>query len=266
MFADSWFETLAWCKHAVKAVGPHGVHSPFVYRLITHDLRKRNLFPVQQQIEAYRKSLKQSTAVVEVNDLGAGSRVNKHACRSVASIAKSALQPVSHAQVMATLARHSQSRYILELGTSLGLTSAYLALSSSDVHVVTIEGAPAIAQLAAESWQTIGLNNIELVTASFDEALPGVLAKMKRVDFVLIDGNHRYEPTMRYVRDLLQFVHEETVIVLDDIHWSEEMERAWEKCAAIPEVTLSLDFFDFGVLYFKKGRRKEHFRLYRPWR
>jgi len=266
MFVDSWFETLAWCKHAVKASGPHGVHSPFVYRLITHDLRKRNLFPVQQQIEACRKHLKQSADVVEVNDLGAGSRVNKHARRSVASIAKSALQPASHAQVMATLARHSQSCYILELGTSLGLTSAYLALSSSEVHVVTIEGAPAIAKRAAESWQTIGLNNVELVTASFDEALPGVLAKMTRVDFVLIDGNHRYEPTMRYINQLLSVVHEETVIVLDDIHWSEEMERAWNECAALAEVSLSLDFFDFGVLYFKKGRRKEHFRLYRPWR
>ena len=265
MFADSWFETLAWFKHAIKSAGPHGVHSPFVYRLITHDLRKRNLFPVQPQIEACRKRLKQSTDVVEVNDLGAGSRVNKHARRSVASIAKSALQPASHAQVMATLARHSQSRNILELGTSLGLTSAYLALSSSDVRVVTIEGAPAIARLAAESWQAIGLNNVELFTASFDEALPDVLAKMKRVDFVLIDGNHRFEPTMLYINQLLSVVHEETVIVLDDIHWSEEMERAWNECAALPEVTLSLDFFDFGVLYFNKGRRKEHFRLYRPW-
>ena len=265
MYADSWFETLAWVKHAIKAVGPHGVHSPFVYRLITHDLRKQNLFPVQPQIETCRKGLRQSADVVEVIDLGAGSRVNRHARRTVASIAGSALQPVSHAQVMATLARHSQSRFILELGTSLGLTSAYLAMSSNDVRVVSIEGAPAIAQLAAESWQALGVSNVELVTASFDEALPGVLAKMPRVDFVLIDGNHRYEPTMRYILQLLSEVHEETVIVLDDIHWSEEMERAWNDCAALPEVTLSLDFFDFGVLYFKRGRRKEHFRLYRPW-
>ena len=265
MSADRWFEALAWCKHAVKAVGPHGVHSPFVYRLITHDLRKRNLIALHPAIEARRRQLMRNASEVEVNDLGAGGRVNNRLKRSVASIARSALQSPRHAQVMATLAAHNQSRTILELGTSLGMTTAYLASIAPDVRVTTLEGVPAIARLAVDSWNELGLSNIQSIVAPFDEALPEVLTKLNRVDFALVDGNHRYEPTMRYVRQLLQAVHEESVIVLDDIHWSEEMERAWNLCAALPEVTLSLDFFDFGVLYFKKGRRKEHFRLCRPW-
>lgn len=266
MVSDRWFEVLAWCEHTLKAVGPHGVHSPFVYKLITRDLRKRNLFHLQPAIETRRRVLFENASTIEVKDLGAGSRTDNRTHRKVSTIARMALQSPRNAQVMATLALQNQSRSILELGTSLGLTTAYLASTHPEVLVTTVEGVPSIAELAAESWRTIGLTNIESVIAPFDEALPGVLDSMKRVDFALIDGNHRYEPTLRYVRQVLPLVHEETILVLDDIHWSQEMEKAWNECIALPEVTLSLDFFDFGLLYFKKGRCKEHFKLYRPWR
>jgi predicted O-methyltransferase YrrM len=185
--------------------------------------------------------------------------------RKVGDIARVALQPASHARALSLLAQHAKSKNILELGTSLGITTAHLADSVSDSKIFTLEGSEEIAELAKETWSELGLHSIESITGPFSETLDGVLQRMPSVDFVIIDGDHRGEACLEYLNQIFPHTSENSVIVLDDIYWSPSMTSAWEQCVADTRFTLSLDFFDFGVLYRTGGRVKEHFRLARPW-
>jgi predicted O-methyltransferase YrrM len=143
-------------------------------------------------------------------------------------------------------------KQIIELGTSLGITTAYLASANPDAKVTTFEGSSAIAQLARQNHQLLGLTNIDLIEGNFNEQLPRWLAQNKSVDFAFIDGNHAFKPTMAYFESLLAVVQDHTVLVFDDIHWSEEMEEAWAQISAHPTVTLSIDLFFIGVVFFRK--------------
>ena len=141
---------------------------------------------------------------------------------------------------------------IIELGTSLGITTAYLASANSAARVTTFEGSTAVAQIAGQNHQLLGLKNIILLEGNFDEQLPKWLEQHKSIDFAFVDGNHAFKPTMTYFEALLEVVHENSILVFDDIHWSAEMEQAWAQISAHPRVTLSIDLFFIGVVFFRK--------------
>jgi predicted O-methyltransferase YrrM len=141
---------------------------------------------------------------------------------------------------------------IIELGTSLGITTAYLASANSAARVTTFEGSTAVAQIAGQNHQLLGLTNIDLIEGNFDTQLPKWLEQHKSIDFAFIDGNHAFKPTVAYFEALLEVVHENSILVFDDIHWSAEMEQAWAHISAHPRVTLSIDLFFIGVVFFRK--------------
>ena len=238
----------------------HGMHSPFVFELIDKvfiDDRNFYVFPL---IEAAREDLLYNNNVIEVTDFGAGSRVNKNYSRTISSIAKSALKPPKFGQLLFRLVNHFGSSTILELGTSLGITTSYLAAANHNSLVITMEGAPEIAKQAERHFQHIGLNNIEQVVGNFDSTLANVLQKNKTFDFVFIDGNHQYEPTLRYFNMMKPNLHEYSVLVFDDIHWSKEMEQAWAVIKNDESVTLTIDLFFIGLVFFRKEqKKKQHF-------
>lgn len=266
MWINRLHEAKSLLRHLFTARGPHGVHSPFVYDLITVILRDKRRSALFGAIEQERKRLRHSDEVIEVDDFGAGSRVYNERNRKVSQVARIALQPQSHAQVLGLLARHANAKFILELGTSFGITTAHLAAAIPESRVFTIEGSKSIANKAQSIWSEIGLDAIDSTAGGFTDSLNGVLQRMASVDFVIIDGDHRGEACLRYLETIFPFTHEHTVIVLDDIYWSPSMTEAWQTCISDPRFSLTLDFFDFGVLYRKSGRVKEHFRLARPWR
>ncbi len=261
---NSWFETKAFLKHWLKAKGPHGVHSPLVYELITKVLPKRNRIFDFDIIEAERRKLLKDNSIVQVDDFGAGSRVNSSSYRKVSSIAKSALQSAKCAQAFSKIILHFQTKNILELGTSLGTTTSYFASTNSNSKIWTIEGAASIYLRATEVFSNLELKNIKAFQGTFGDILPLVLEDMKVVDFALIDGHHAYVPTMKYFNMISDRIHENSIVVLDDIHWSAEMEKAWSDISARSDVTASLDFFHFGILFFHSTREKEHFVLKLP--
>ena len=197
-----------------------------------------------------------------MEDLGAGSRISKNNKRTIQSIAKNALAPASQAQAIFKIIEHFKPNNILELGTSLGLTTCYMAEANRKSIVYTIEGSKAIALKAQQLFDSRNLNNIKSLIGNFDDVLPPLLNEMSTIDLAYIDGNHRYEATMRYVETILNKCNQDSIIILDDIYWSKEMTKAWMELKSDVRFSISLDYYHFGVLFLQKRMTKEDFKLY----
>ncbi|MVN78549.1 SAM-dependent methyltransferase [Hymenobacter sp. HMF4947] len=242
----------------------HGLHSPFVFGLYTTVIRHDGQFAAFERIEARRKELLASADSIAVADFGAGSQVAGAGGqqRRLRDIARHAAKPPRLAQLLFRLVNHFRPATILELGTSLGLTTAYLAAADSRSHIITFEGCPNTASVARDTFAKLALKNVQLVEGNLDATLPTTLASLPTpLDFVFFDGNHRYEPTLRYFEQCLAKAHEDSVFVLDDIHWSAEMERAWEAIKANPAVTITVDLFYVGLVFFRKKQPRQDFSL-----
>ena len=238
----------------------HGIHSPFVFDFIKNVLNDTRDFYAFSPIESLRQQLKTDNTILQVDDLGAGSRVSKSNQRAVSEIAKNALKSKKLAQFLFRLVNYYQPKTILELGTSLGITTAYLAAANANARVYTIEGVPAIAEIARRNFRQLNLYNTQLVEGSFDLVLPILLEKIKQVDLVFIDGNHRLEPTLQYFESILKYSNEHTIMILDDIHWSAEMELAWKKIGQHPAIMCTVDLFFLGLVFLRKDfKEKQNF-------
>lgn len=228
----------------------HGIHSPFVYEFTRKVLMDDRVYEPYPAIETQRKALLANRQSIPVEDFGAGSSVIKTKERAVNRIAASSLKPAKFAQLLFRIVKHYQPQQILELGTSFGITTAYLAAAAPGAKVFTAEGAASVAGIARENFDMLALSNIELIEGDFRVTLPSLLERIKRVDLAFIDGNHRKEPTLDYFQQILKYSHPSTILIFDDIHWSAEMESAWETIRQDPAVTLSIDLFFIGILFF----------------
>jgi len=238
----------------------HGVHSPFVFDLITKVLNDDREFYCYETIENRRNSLMHDNTVLTIEDFGAGSRVASHHQRAISFIAKFSLKPRKFSRLFFRLVNYFHPKYIIELGTSLGITAAYMASADTNAQVTTMEGAKAVATVARKNFTALGIKNIKIVEGNFDETLQKVLKQTPSVDFAFVDGNHRKLPTLNYFEQLLQNADEHSVLIFDDIHWSQEMEEAWEQIKSHPRVTLTVDLFFIGLVFFRNEQKeKQHF-------
>ena len=246
---------------AVNSKG-HGVHSPFVFDFIKFVKNDRQQYASYSAIEPIRKRLLQSKAEIEVEDFGAGSTVLKTKKRVVSKMAASSLKPRRFAQLLHRIVQCYQPKTIVELGTSFAVTTAYLATANQNSTVFTLEGSPAIAAIARKNFEQLSLSNIRLIEGSFEKTLDPLLASLDSVDLAFIDGNHKKMPTLEYFEKFLAKSHNDTILIFDDIHWSKEMEEAWEQIKQHPSVTLSLDLFFIGIIFFKtEFKVKQQFKL-----
>jgi predicted O-methyltransferase YrrM len=240
----------------------HGIHSPFVFDFVTEVLNDRRQYYAYDTVEALREKLLLNRSTVTVEDFGAGSSTGAGVDRTIASIAKNAAKPKKYAQVLFRMVNHYQPQRILELGTSLGISTSYLALGNPRAMVLSFEGAKAIAEKALSNFSSLGLENITLVQGNFDNTLPKVLGAIDQIDMAFVDGNHRREPTIRYFQSLLPLMSPNSVIIFDDIHWSEEMELAWKEICEHPAVLLSVDLFFLGIVFINPAFKvKQHFSI-----
>ncbi|WP_121355360.1 O-methyltransferase [Flavisolibacter nicotianae] len=240
----------------------HGMHSPFVFQFILHVLNNRSGYEAPATVEALRTELQHDQRLLDIEDFGAGSRTAARKKRHVAELAKTALKPKRYAQLLFRLVKHYRPQTVLELGTSLGVTTAYLASANPAASVTTIEGSEAIAAVAGENFAKLGLKNVRQRVGNFDNVLPSLLAETRSLDLVYIDGNHRFEPTLAYFQQVLPLVHNDSILVFDDIHWSAEMEKAWAAIRQHPAVHCTVDIFFLGFVFFRNEfKEKQHFTI-----
>jgi predicted O-methyltransferase YrrM len=248
-------------KHQLTAKSRHGTHSPFVYKLVDEVIYDFSIKKVYDPIEEQRKKLLRDDTLLTTTDLGAGSKLNKGRQKRVSEIAKQALKSKRLAQLIYRLAKAHKPQSIIELGTCLGITSAYLSKVNESITVTTIEGCPETAKIAAGNFKTLGIDNIVLRVGNFDDLLPEEIAKRGQLDLVYIDGNHTKEATLNYFGQCLAKVNEGSLLIFDDIYWSAGMKEAWAIIKAHPQVTVTVDLFWIGLVYFRQGQAKEDFKI-----
>lgn len=244
---------LDFLKYYIQAGNAHSIHSPFIFELYTKVYKDFKKLPEFDSLEARRKTLQRDARDLEIQDLGAGSNYRN---RKVRDVARHALKSPYWAQFFYRLIAYYNYKNAVELGTSLGLTTAYLA--SAGAKVWTFEGCENTLNVATEGFRSL---DIHTVLGNIDHTLPATLAHLPELDLVLLDANHRYEPTLRYFRTCLEKMSENGVMIFDDIYWSAEMKQAWKEICADPRVSLSVDFFHIGLVFFRKGTEKQHFVL-----
>ena len=254
-FVKSYFQ------HYFPAKTRHGIHSPFVYQLVDEVIYDTHNKPAYNQIEALRRGLLQDNRTITVTDLGAGSHVNKNRTKQIKQIAKNALKPPKLAQLIYRLAARFAPANIIELGTCLGITTSYLAKAAPQARIISIEGCPQTSAVAGETLKQASVANVNLVTGNFDTILPDLIHELDEIDFMFIDGNHRKDATLNYFKWSLPKVHENTILIFDDIYWSTGMTEAWQSIKNHPQVTVTVDLFWIGLVFFKKGQAKEHFKI-----
>ena len=225
-------------------------------------LNDKTAYPEYKKIENIRQQLLQNNNTIEVEDFGAGSGVIKTNTRRIDKIAASSLKSKKFAQLLFRLVKYYQPKQIVEIGTSFGVTTSYIAMAQPSANVITHEGASKIATIANDNFNVLNLINIKLKQGDFETTLMGTIAKIDYLDFAFIDGNHRRNPTWQYFEMLLTKANENSIFVFDDIHWSEEMERVWEEIKSHSAITLSIDLFFIGIVFFKKDFKvKQHFSI-----
>jgi predicted O-methyltransferase YrrM len=254
---------ISYLKYRLKAGDEHSVHSPFVFKLYTEVIRSKEVYYAFNEIEALRQELLQSDEVIRVLDLGAGSRKQKGNERKVRDIARHAEKSARFGQLLFRLVHFFKPATIFDLGTSLGITTLYLAAAAKKSRIYTFEGCPETARIARKQFDRLSFPHIRLVEGNLDHTLAATLeqASIRAIDFAFFDANHRYQPTVQYFETLLARAHEGSVFVFDDIHWSAEMEQAWQYIRNHPRVLLTIDLFYVGLVFFRTHQPKQHFVL-----
>lgn len=252
-YLDYWFQS--------SSGKGHGIHSPFVFEFIQKVLNDTTAYPEYVEVERLRNKLLAENYPVPMEDYGAGSKAGPGS-KSVRQITRHAAKTPKYGQLLYRIAKFYRPHYIVELGTSLGISSAYLASADRTSVMVTGEGNYAVATIAKNNFESLGLTNVRIITGNFDNTLPEMVSAIPHIDLAFIDANHRKKPTITYFNELMKKATSSSIIIFDDIHWSTGMEEAWSEIKDHPSVMLTVDLFFFGIIFFRpEFKVKQHFRI-----
>ncbi len=251
----------SYAAYLAKAKTRYKVHSPFIFDLVENVLKDKTNYPEYRKIETYKKNISKSKTIIETVDFGSRAE-SKHYTTSmeeVGDIVKRRSQRKRQARLLFRLSKHFQPQNILEFGTAAGISTAYIKAPVPESKMITMEGCASLADVAASNLRKLKINHLDFSIGNFDVTLPKVLKKFKKLDFVFFDGNHRREPTLNYFHQCVELAHEDTLFIFDDIHWSPGMEDAWDIIKKDNRISITLDVFWFGLVFFRKGVPKQDF-------
>jgi predicted O-methyltransferase YrrM len=264
------FQIKSYLKFLWQSKNEHAVHSPFVFNLLTKCFYDTKSKPEYALLKKYRNSLLENKNTIEVTDFGAGSRVFKSNKRQISKIAQTAGITPKRAELLFRIVNYFQPDTILEIGTSLGLATSALALGNPKAKIITLEGCQNTMAIAKNQLQVLNINNVECITTDFNSYFEKKFTSLNAItehynlntehfSLIYFDGNHQKQATLDYFEHLLPTISNDTVWIFDDIHWSAEMEEAWEIIKKHPKVTVTIDTFQWGLVFFRYEQPKEHF-------
>ena len=269
-----WHSVGQFLRFYLAADTRYQVHSPFVFELANAVLEDRRWYYAFRDIEHIRSNMLNSRVVLDVADYGALSDGPEPLKRRapVSRLARVAASSPEQGRRLFRLAEWLRPARILELGTSVGIGALYLASAARRAQFRTLEGSEACAHVARANLGILGLNHqVQVLGGPFQETLAPALSALQAVDLAFFDGHHRRDATLRYVEQCLPYAHERSVFVFDDIYWSAEMTEAWQRIKQLDKVTLTVDVFDLGFVFFNPDfKARQHFKLvpalWKPWK
>lgn len=253
---------LKYINYRLSSYTEHDLHSPFLFDFYNELIKNKYPYNDFDELNKLRQQLLNNDLEIEIEDYGAGSKKLITNTRKIKDIVKHGIAQKKQAEFIYRLLNKFLPNVVIELGTSVGLTSLYMAKSTPKSQVYTIEGCKNLHQFAANLFNKYNTKNIHALQGTFDIELPKLLQSIDTIDFLYIDGNHTYDATMRYFEMILNKIHSKSIIMFDDINWSDGMQKAWQEVCSHEKVKLSLDFFHFGIIFFRaEQKEKEHFVL-----
>ena len=250
---------LSYFKFWFRSKNQHGIHSPFVYELATKCFYDKTQYAPYAQIKSYRNELLKNKQSIEVTDLGSGSHMMKKNIRKISHIAKNAGTTNYRAMLLYRLVNYFKITSILELGTSLGIATYAMSIGNKDAAITTIEGCPNISKFTEDNFHKYHISNVRVINGDFSDSLKSL--QSNRYDLVYVDGNHQKEATINYFETLLSTAHKNSIFIFDDIYWSKGMQDAWQIISSHPKVTVSIDTFFWGLVFFRTEQAKQHFTI-----
>lgn len=255
---NKFFQAKKYLTYLLKAKTKYYLHSPFVYQFYLNVLEGENDNKLQK-ILLLREKLRNNNTALKAEDFGTGNSFLK----KVSDIERGVSVRHKYGMLLYRLVKCFQPKNILEIGTSIGLSSSYLALANADAKIVSLEGSKGIAAVAKQNHISLEVKNVEVVSGNFNQILSSSLQQLPSADLVFFDGNHTKEATLKYFFQCLEKSNENSVFVFDDIYWSEEMSEVWEEIKLHHQVTLTIDVYQFGICFFRKKKlAKEDFVLW----
>lgn len=252
-------QILAYLKFLFGSTNQHGVHSPFIFKFVTQCLYDSTNYQAYKDIKNYRDKLLKTKKTLEVTDFGAGSKIFSSNFRTVSGIAKTSGTSTKKAKLLFKIAKYFKPKSSLELGTSLGIGTFAISKGYSDNEIISIEGCHNISNEAKQHLSLFNAHNIRLKIGSFKKIIPEL--KGQFFDFIFLDGNHTKEATINNFERILAMVSATSILILDDIYWSQEMTEAWSYIKDHQSVNVTVDCFHFGIVFFRTEQAKEHFKI-----
>ena len=253
------YQILAYIKFLIHSKNQHGVHSPFIYDFVTKCLYDKKKYAAYNKLDSYRTYLKTSDTIIQITDLGEGSKILDSKKRSVRKMIQTSSSSKKESRLLYRLVNYFKIQSTLELGTSLGMGTYALAIASDDINITTIEGCPNTSDYANERFNALKVKNTIFIKGDFTSIIPSL--QNNNFDLIFFDGHHNKAATIQYFEILLSKAHNESVFILDDIYWSRGMTEAWEYIKAHNAVTITVDCYYLGFVFFRKEQVKEHFKI-----
>lgn len=252
-------QIFAYIKFLFNSTNQHGVHSPFVYNFVTKCLYDKEKYQAYTDLNNYRNTLKNSKVELDVTDLGEGSKVLDSNKQKVSQMVASSSCSKKEARLLFRVARYFKLNAVLELGTSLGMGTYAFALGNKNIKITTIEGCKNTSNFSESQFQKLGINDVNFKIGTFFSEIKELEAPY--FDCIYFDGHHNKEATIQYFEALLPKAKNDSIFIFDDIYWSKEMAEAWDCIKNHSAVTVTVDCFHLGFVFFRKEQAKEHFKI-----
>lgn len=254
---NAFFRLKEFLKYQQRAKTKYYLHSPFVYQFFLNVLEGKE-DEALKKISSMRKNLRNDNRIISLSDFGTGNSSSQ----KISTLEKKVAVRKKYGALLYHLVKYFQPSTILELGTSIGLSSSYIALANPNAKIISLEASAQLIDEAKKNHHTLRIKNAKIISGEFDASLPKAFGEFSTLDFTFFDGNHKKEATLKYFEQCLLKANEHSVFVFDDIYWSEEMRSAWEEIKLHPSVTLTIDVFQFGICFFRREKlAKENFML-----